>query len=261
MNSGSVNKAITSKAKGTATVAKGTSVQLLLLQPLQSGQSKENERVDFMVAENVTSNGKIVIPKGSRASGKITWSRGENTFSALKNEPARLAVDLESIQVEGGGSVDIEPKKGEKAYQFDRSNTGKQNFISRLERVWNEDSERERLRNVLDSLQRGSDFSNEKDRENVAAAARELGLDNLANTISGPQYNQLKGALDDLQNQGHDLRRLSGSDILFAALEYRTLLGGLQTTVGSMLKGRQIRAYPGTIVEAQVAEKATVPVN
>lgn len=238
-----------------ATLPAGTSVELMLLDKLESGGSKEGEIVSFMVAKDVLApDGTRVIPKGSRGEAKVSWSRGEGLLSAVSNKPARLAIELNKVTVDGI-SVAIEAEPGDKKYEFNRANTGGQDLIQRLQDVYSKPEEKEKINKLADTLKRGPNLSDSSDREEISKVAKDLGLNALSDALSTDRYKELQGAVDGLGNQAGDLRKLSGSNLLIAALEYRTLFSGVTGTVGNMLKGRQIRAYPGTLIKVQTSSE------
>jgi hypothetical protein len=240
-------------------VKEGTPVKLILMDPLSSGGSKEGEQVSFVVSEDVLGEGgKVAIPKGSRAVGVVSWSRGQGTISVLKNEPARLAVKISEVVTPAGDRVALMTKKEGEAYHFTRDNTGRKDIAQAISKIYSSKEEQEKLSRVLDSIKDGKVFSNETERKEAVQVARDLGLDALADSLTGEKLDDLKGAYADLGKQKEDLRKLSSTNLLFAALEYRSLLGAAQGTLEGVFKGRQIRAFPGTEVPAQVAKTTEV---
>lgn len=230
-----------------------TPVSLVLLDTLESGGSKVGDMVHLIVSRDVTApSGEIVIPKGSKATGKVTWSRSQSVVSAFANEPARLAIKLDTIVTREGDSVPLKVDTGSD-YHLTRENTGRTNFLDKLQQIWSSPEERAKLDKVVDSLKKGVDLSDSGQRNTLSQNARDLGLDALADTLSGDKWKDLQSTADDLKTQVDDIRKLSGGELLMAAMQYQTLLGNLGSTLEGAVKGRNIRAFPGTEVPAKVA--------
>src|SRR5947207_1572172 len=67
----------------------GTAVPTVLMQQLESGGTPKDTEVHLMVSEDVKDlQGRVLIPKGAAAKGRVTWSRAEGSLGALTNTPA-----------------------------------------------------------------------------------------------------------------------------------------------------------------------------
>jgi hypothetical protein len=71
----------------------GTLVSLSPLQEISSKRMREGQRFDFMVVEDVTENGVMVIPRGSRATGVVTAQTGR----AIGGKSGKFDISFESV--------------------------------------------------------------------------------------------------------------------------------------------------------------------
>lgn len=71
----------------------GTLVSLSPLQEISSKRMREGQRFDFMVVEDVTENGVVVIPRGSRATGIITAQTGR----AIGGKSGKFDISFDSV--------------------------------------------------------------------------------------------------------------------------------------------------------------------
>ncbi len=68
-------RAASPKSDMSSTLRKGTEVKLILLETISSETAKNGQKVRMAVAEDLTSNGVIVIPKGTVARGEVSELR------------------------------------------------------------------------------------------------------------------------------------------------------------------------------------------
>ena len=87
----------TAPSKGFA-LEDGTPVKLRLGSSLSSADAHAGDRVDFEVAEEVSINRIVVIPKGSPASGTVTTAHAKRRMA----RGGKLDVTIESVQVADG---------------------------------------------------------------------------------------------------------------------------------------------------------------
>jgi len=76
----------------------GTPVKLSLGRSLSSADAQVGDRVDFEVAEEVSINRIVVIPKGSPASGTVTTAHAKRRMG----RGGKLDVNIDSVQVADG---------------------------------------------------------------------------------------------------------------------------------------------------------------
>ena len=81
----------------------GTVVAVTLDQAISSEDSRSGQSFDATVSDAIVVDGKTVVPKGSRAIGRIV----EAESSGRLHNPGRLVLDLASIEV-GGTRYDVE---------------------------------------------------------------------------------------------------------------------------------------------------------
>lgn len=102
------------------TLPAGTAIPVTLDQAISSGQQRSGDSFEATVAAPVEVNGKTVIPKGSRAKGRVVDAHGSGHLKTV----AHLEVALESVEV-GGKSVPVETAR----LNFSGSNHNKRNLI------------------------------------------------------------------------------------------------------------------------------------
>jgi len=78
-------------------LAAGTIVSLTPLEELSSKRIKEGERFQFIVVNDVSDNGVVVIPRGSTATGVITMKTGR----AVGGKSGKFDVSFESVTANG----------------------------------------------------------------------------------------------------------------------------------------------------------------
>lgn len=240
---------------------KGTSVDLVLLTPLQAGREAKGAPVALLVSQDVkASDGTVVIPKGARASGTVEWSRGENMLSTLSNQPARLTVDLDSITVPNGPSVTISAASGEEeTYSFTRANTGKSAVQQKLDGLM----AKPETRQLLEQLNRAvngeavPDLDSPENRKALEAIAKDLSLENLTEALT-KDAKPLTDAFSGLKagKLAEGILFGDGMSTVFGALELLGSLDEVGNRIDRALRGRTIRALPGTPVKAYVSAEA-----
>ncbi len=96
----SANPQPTAPSKGFV-LEDGTPVKLSLGRSLSSADAHVGDRVDFEVAEEVSINRIVVIPKGSAASGTVTTAHAKRRMG----RGGKLDVNIDSVQVADGEKV------------------------------------------------------------------------------------------------------------------------------------------------------------
>jgi len=76
----------------------GTKVPLTLGRELSSGKEVTGNRVDFIVAEDISVKGVVVIPKGSKAMGTIVEAQGKRRMGRA----GKLNVSIEEVRLADG---------------------------------------------------------------------------------------------------------------------------------------------------------------
>ncbi len=237
---------------------KGTSLQLLLLTALDSGGSKVGDTVDLVLAKAVEVGGKLLVPAGARAKGKVVKSRGATVFSALGNEPARLAIELESLQAPDGTPVPLVVADPDGTYDFTQENTARRRDAANIDKLWDSPEGKQALQDLL-ARTTGAEPSQDVDLKRISdvIGLKETGrladrLHKDADGKSGPDTGDVVSKL--LKG---DLSSLVGGDLVLAT----RALGEIQGVVASVddklrgtFKGSNIHATAGTPVKASVAD-------
>lgn len=246
------------------TVAKGTSIPLILAKQLNAGDARSGEFVPFLVAEDVMVDGRVAIPKGTLAEGEVTWSRSEGSLSGLMNQPARLEVKIKGLKLNSGGApLAIVLDDPGAAFAFTRDNTGKPaTDEAKVEELLKDELNKqlaEKLTELFDG--KSPDLSTPDAQSALQRVASEMGLMDTTKLLDQGKTNvgQLAGTIERLQRG--DLSGVAKGDLslsLGAVMELANLVGGLGDKLSRTLKGRTIRAYPGTRIEAFLVEEIKI---
>ncbi|MBX3120248.1 MAG: hypothetical protein KF784_14375 [Fimbriimonadaceae bacterium] len=270
--SGSSAKAETPEAAKSraveVTLTKGQPVQLMLAKRLDAGSCKQGDYVPLLVAEDLQdAAGNIVFPRGSVVDGEVTWSRSEGTLSGVMGQPARLEIKLKGLKLDSNHFVALcaDADDSEKAYAFNRSNTGVAGTEStRLEQLLQEEVSRQTLEKVSMMFNgEDVDLDSEESKAALDRIAQELGLNQTKRTVESGRSG-ISGVNDSIrQLQKGNLLTLAngeGALALGAVMELANLAGQVGGKLSASLKGRTIRAYPGTRLTAYVTEDSKVTI-
>lgn len=252
----------TAKITEPVTLSEGTAVKLMLLEQIESGATPEGDEVTFMVAEDVKGpNGAVAIPKGSIATATVSWSRRADTISTFTNRPARLAVKLKSVKAANGDEVPLTASEAEDdgAFQFTRGNTGRTELSSKVESLWGTEEGQKLLTQVQELLEDGQSLDSVENAEALSKAIEKLEMPNATELVKQGRIGEVQGILDKLKS-GQGLAELAASNLtgLGAVMELANLAGDVGNRLGRMMKGRNIKAYVGTPVDAVVSEQVTL---
>lgn len=244
----------------------GTPVKAILMKELTSGGTNEGEDAPLMVSEDVKdAKGRVLVPKGSVVTSKVTWSRSEGTLGSLLNQPARLKIKIENLKAVDGALVKLSAEKGKfEEFELNRENTGRITASEQLEKVAGDKSNDLALEAVRDLFEKGegAKLDSPETRQKLAAIAQELGL---PTTTKVMQENQVAKVTDLVQQirRGTSLANLANggsASLVDAAIELAGVAGQIGDRLGRIVGGRNIRAYVGTPVQVYVLETAEVKV-
>lgn len=84
-------------------LASGTRIPVMLRQTISTATARAGDHVTGEVAENVTANGVVVVPKGSRIEGRVV----SVTPSGRLSRPARLDFTMTELTPSGGQPIAI----------------------------------------------------------------------------------------------------------------------------------------------------------
>jgi hypothetical protein len=87
----------------TAALASGTTFQAALAQPLDSGKCRAGDTITAHTTEAVSSNGKVVIPKGTKLIGHVTQVKAKTHDSATSS----LGIVFDRAELKGGGEMPL----------------------------------------------------------------------------------------------------------------------------------------------------------
>lgn len=246
------------------TLPVGTEVELVLLKELTSGGSKEGEQVPLLVSQDVKdAQGQVLIPRGAIAYGKVVWSRGATTFTALANQPARLAISINSTYAIDDKLVPLaaDLNDPDKPHQFTRSNTAVQSAREELEKLFASEDSKAVLEKIKSAFEDGQ--VPEFDSNDVFLhIAEEMGMNSTKELAQKGKLGMITSTLEEIQRGG--LTRISGGEaalLIGAVTEVAQLGGQVGSKIAGMLKGANIKAHPGTPVIAYTLHPVDVRVN
>jgi hypothetical protein len=102
-NSADTQTATSTAPKASVVVPPGTTVLVELTKPLDAHKAKPGDEVAAKVTEDVKSDGKVVLPKGSRVVGKVTQAQGR----AKGQDESVLGLVFDSAILKDGTQVPI----------------------------------------------------------------------------------------------------------------------------------------------------------
>ena len=235
-------------AARTATLAAGTPVELVLFDELTSGGSEKGTEVRLALSKEVEG-----LPAMSPAAAVVSWSRTEGSLGGLTNRPARLNLELKSLRGPSGEEIPLsaDPKEP-KEYELNRANTGRPDALVQKEP---EEVDVSTSVAVQDLIQRGT--SGGLDPKQVGDLARKLGMGETAKLADAGRLDEVQSLCRAVRTGGTVAGLASGGTAL-AALELVNLAGDVGHRLGRSLGGRNIRAYPGTVIPAYIARDTTI---
>ena len=227
------------------TLVAGTPVKLVLLDELTSGGTEKGATVRLALAEPLDG-----IPAMTPATATVSWSRSEGTLGSMMSRPARLNLTLESLTGPNGEPIPLSADPAEaKDVELNRDNTGRPDAKDP-----GEDDELAQ-RAVQSLIQQGQ--SGGLDAKQVGDLARRLGMGETARLADTGRLDEVRNLMKTVRAGGTVASLASGGTVA-AALELVNLAGDVGHRLGRSLGGRNIRAYPGTIIPAYIARETTV---
>ena len=226
----------------TVALAAGTPVKLVLLDELTSGGSDQGQTVHLALAEGI--DGLIAM---SHATATVSTSRTEGTLGAFMNRPARLNLTLGSVAGPDGTMIPLsaDPKEP-KDVELNRGNTGRPDVAQREP----EETDVAVGTTVQGLIETGE--SGGLDPKQVGDLARKLGMVQTARLADAGRLGDAQRLVQTIR-QGGTVAGIAGGGTVAAAMELVGLAGDVGHRLGRSLGGRNIRAYPGTIIPAYVA--------
>ena len=227
------------------TLAAGTPLKLVLLDELTSGGTEKGETVRLALAEPVDG-----LPTMTPATATVSWSRTEGTLGSMMSRPARLNLTLKSLTGPDGEAIPLSAAPDEaKDYELNRDNTGRPG-----EKDPGDENEVAQ-RAVQELIQKGQ--SGGLDARQVGDLARRLGMGETAKLADAGRLDEVQSLMRTVRAGGTVASLASGGTVA-AALEMVNLAGDVGRRLGRSLGGRNIRAYPGTVVPAYVLQETTI---
>jgi hypothetical protein len=244
-------------------VAGGTAVELLLLQPLHSGDAEVGDVATVVVTKDVRdTHGAVAIPAGHTAKIEVVRSREASVATSLVNQPARLEVRFLDMGV-GGARVPLSAEKGtpKATLELTRATSSRDEASAALKRLWAHPETQRFLSDLADRLNGENtreDFDDPDSKRILADVAGELGLS--ATKRIGADGLSVGELLDSAKSVGRS-GQISVTEVGLA-LQAITELGHVASSVDRGLrgtfKGRNIKIPIGTKLTAYVSKDAAL---
>jgi hypothetical protein len=242
----------------TARLEKGEEVELILMQQLSAGGSKEGEEVAFMVTEDVASNGHVLIPRGAIAYGRVNWSRSAGALSKITNEPPRLAVTIDRTTSIDKRTVMLQANEDGEPFHFSGKNTSPSQASAMLDQTLQDEQTKQQVERLFKAFEGGSIG----DERVVRELAEKLGLESTEKMARDHSIKDIESVFNQIL-QGEATRVVGGETTLL--IDTIAEIAGLRFSVGDRIagifRGPTIHAYPGTPVTAYVAEPIDIRID
>lgn len=227
---------------------KGTPIELILLETLNSGGSQVGESVEMGVLRDVLVDGKVVIPMGAAAVGTVSRSRGASLLRAVANQPARLEMTLKHVVLADGREIPISDQEGEVVYPFTQANTAERLDAAKIDNLWNDAGARDALTNIAKGTFEGKNLGEQQGE--LRRFAERLGLEKTQELSTEPgkdvTMDRVLQALADNDTGGLD--GVQAVVLAQAVGEISDLASSVDHKLRGVFKGRSIRATIGTPV-------------
>lgn len=234
----------------TITLPAGTHVKLVLFDELTSGGSEKGTTVRLALAEAIDG-----LPAMSPATAVVSESRTEGTLGGLMNRPARLNLTLQALTGPHGEAIPLSANPKEpKDFELNRANTGRPDTPQKApEEV--DVSAGAAIQSLIEKGESGG-----LDARQVGDLARKLGMGETAKLADAGRLDDVRRLVQSVR-QGAAVAGLASGGTVAAALELVNLAGDMGHHLSRSLGGRNIRAYPGTVVPAYIARDTTVTIG
>lgn len=230
------------------TIKAGTPVDLVLFDELTSGGSKEGDEVRLALAQPIDG-----LPAMCPVKAVVAWSRTEGTLGALTNRPARLTLTLQSLKAPGGEEIPLSADpNGPKDYELNRDNTGRP-AAKDLDKAGPDTKAAQQA--IQELIQKGQ--TSGLDAKSVADLAHRLDMTETARLADAGQFDRVQSLCRAVRG-GTTVAGLASGGTVAAAMELVNIAGDVGSRLQRALGGRNIHAYPGTIVKAYVAKDTAV---
>lgn len=236
---------------GALTLPKGTGIELIMLEGIDAGGTKEGETVDMAVLKDVKINGRVVIPMGAKATGEVSKSRGASLLGAVANRPARLSMTFKHIVLSDGREIKIAGQDASEEYQFTQENTADRIDAAKIDNLWNDNGARSALTEIAKGAMTGKSL--ESQQKEVALLADRLGLEKTKALSTNPgsaakdvSLEKVLAAMADNDTGG--LEGVQAVVLAQAVGEISDLASSVDHKLRGVFKGRTIRATIGTPV-------------
>lgn len=237
-----------------------TEVQLMLLKPLDSGESQVGERVPCLVAEDVKSpSGYVVIPKGAGALIEVTRARQGSALGVLANQPARLEVKFISTLAVDKTPVELGTGSEKESLEVTYDMTEKGTVVDVVKNLWNHSETQESLKSLNNVFATGEWKAPDlkKALEDVAVQSE------MPQTAQALKSDESWKRLSETAGKvaGGDLSGLSGGDAVLALGALREIgrvTGSVTGFLQGAIKGRNLTLPVGSVLKAKTSQEEKI---
>jgi hypothetical protein len=238
----------------SAQVPKGTPIHVMMLKEVSSSGSYPGDLVPLVVTADVEVDGRVLIPEGTMAFGKIGQTRREGALSAtVFDKPARLWITLEHLRDVDGNPVKLQARPDKSAdLQITREMTAvtTKKQSDEIQMAWGDPKARSVMEKVHKLFTDSAVNLSVKEAEVLVAHNVEIPI--VQQAIRDGLFGQVMGIINDLR-RGRALEALlSVTPVTRPALiavravrELGRLSGGIGNYIGGRFKGRNIRCPSG----------------
>lgn len=254
----------------THTVPADTEVELITLQAVSSDGSDVGDKLTFVVGSDIKStDGNVAIPEGTKVQAVISKSRGANALSGLINQPARISVELNPIEVSEGqtivlsGNVDDNPSE----YAFKREDGLPSGDPQVLKDMMQDAATQQLFKDLGDAIERGEnpqDLASRLSENPAFKMMLEQERMKYSKRFSNSKADAEAGVQDLLKSFSEikkgNLAAVSDMDvslILSAVGEMGSMVEDAQDTLKGVMKGRNIRIPIGSRIKVKTAQSST----
>ncbi len=265
--SGPKGKGASAKAevKAPATLAQGTPVEFLLLEPLHSGSAEPGDTASVVVTKSIQDGqGRVLVPAGATAKVEIVRSREASVATSLVNQPARLEVRFLAMSIEGSKVALSADKEEENAtLELTRDTSSRNEAGAALKTLWDHPETQEFLTNLTDRLNGenlGEDFDDPDSRRIMRDVAQQLGLSAMKKAgADGQSVGAMLAATERVSRGAFKSMDAAEAMLAIQAIsELGRVASGVDRGLRGTFKGRNIKVPIGTRLTAYVAKSATL---
>ncbi|MGH8130670.1 MAG: hypothetical protein ACRES3_07440, partial [Steroidobacteraceae bacterium] len=91
--------------ESSAALAQGTEINATLTRPVDAGKAKPGDEVTARAANDIKSDGEVVVPRGSKLIGRVTKAEPRKSGSASGSAASQLGIVFDRAVLKDGSAV------------------------------------------------------------------------------------------------------------------------------------------------------------